>query len=82
MKIVPLEHDQIDNFSCITNLNWGWLECKYLVPCSLGIAIHVDQNMNAISINTISCLPIVRDLHIEWEGEGYLKTVEVLLEVR
>jgi len=48
--------------SCIINLNWSWLECKNLVPCSLGVAIHVDKNVNAICVNTISCLPIVRDL--------------------
>ena len=42
------------------DLNGSWLESKNLVPGSLGVAIHVDQYVDAILIDAISSLAIVK----------------------
>ena len=38
------------------------LEGKQLIACSLRVAVHVDQNVNTICVDPVSCLPIARDL--------------------
>lgn len=43
-------------------LNWGRTQGKQLVSRSLGVSIHVDQNVDTILVNTISCLPIAGNL--------------------
>lgn len=47
---------------CSTNLNGGRAEGKQLISGSLGVSIHVDQNVDSILVNTISCLAIARNL--------------------
>lgn len=56
---------------CSTHLNGGRAEGKQLVSGSLGVSIHVDQNMDSILVNTISCLAIARNL--EERGASFSK---------
>lgn len=46
-------------------LNRGWAEGKKLISGSLSVSIHVDQNVDSILVNTISCLAIARNLEDE-----------------
>lgn len=38
----------------ISDLNWSWTKRKYLVSCSFRVTVHVNKNVNAISIDAIS----------------------------
>lgn len=44
------------------HLNRGRTEGKQLITGPLCVSIHVDQNVDSILVNTISCLPIARNL--------------------
>lgn len=46
-------------------LNRSWAEGKQLISGSLGVSIHVNQNMDSILVNTISCFAIARNLEEE-----------------
>lgn len=43
-------------------LNGGGVEGKQLIPGSFGVSIHVDQDVDSILVDTISCFAIARDL--------------------
>ncbi len=43
-------------------LNRGWAEGKQLISGSLCVSVHVDQNVDSILVNTISCLAIAGNL--------------------
>lgn len=53
------------------HLNRGRAQGKQLISSSLGVAIHVDQNVDPILVNTISCLPIAGNL---WEKGDHCNT--------
>ena len=44
------------------NLDRGRPESKYLISCSFGVAIHVDQDMDAICIDSVCSHSIVGNL--------------------
>lgn len=48
------------------------MEGKQLVPCSFGVSVHVDQDVDSILVDAISCLAIARDL--EETAPGSVKT--------
>ena len=40
------------------NLNRRWSEGKYLVPGALGVAVHVDEDVDAVLVDLVSCLTV------------------------
>ena len=44
------------------NLNGSWTECKDLVSGALGVPVHVEENMNAILIDTVGRLAVAGNL--------------------
>ena len=57
-------HDDDDNTTGHwADLYWCRAESKDLVPGSLGVAVHVDEDVNAILVNHVGGLPIARHLH-------------------
>ena len=46
----------------MTDLHWGWSEGEDLVTSPLGVAVHVDEDVNAVSVDTVGSLAIARDL--------------------
>ena len=46
----------------MTDLHWGWSEGKDLVARPLGVAVHVDEDVNAVSVDAVRRLAITRDL--------------------
>ena len=55
-------HDSVCTLCDKKNLDRCRPEGKYLVPCSLGVAVHVDQDVDAVCIDSVSSHSIVRNL--------------------
>ena len=47
---------------CNMYLNWSWFQGKDLVSGSFGVAIHVEQDVDAIRIDAVGRLYVVRYL--------------------
>lgn len=43
-------------------LDWRWPEGKELVPGSLGVAVHVNEDMYAVLVDAIRGFPIAWNL--------------------
>lgn len=48
-----------------THLDGSWSHGKEFVPGSFGVAIHVDQDVDSILMDAISCFTIAWDLKEE-----------------
>lgn len=53
------------------DLDGSWFEGEYLVPSSFGVAIHVHKNVNAVLIDTVGCLTVVRYLYTKCPSLGH-----------
>ena len=42
-------------------LDWSRSECKYFIPGSFCVAVHIDQDMDTVLVNAVSCLSITLD---------------------
>ena len=55
---------------CVMYLDWGWLQGKYFVPSSFGVAVHVDQDVYLVCIDAVCGLSVIRNLEGVGRGEG------------
>lgn len=60
--------------TAVAHLNGGGAESEELVSGSLCVSIHVDQNVDSILVNTISCFAIARNLQVR--GASFSKIVD------
>jgi len=57
-------------------LNRGGSEGKYFIPCTLRVAIHVDQNVDPVIMNLIGCFPVTSNLMTSKEEIGGCKVTK------
>ena len=53
---------QLGRVSCFPHLNWSRTQGKDLITSPLGVAVHVDKDVNAVLVDAVGSLTIAGDL--------------------